>query len=380
MMKLSKQTIPLIIFFLYFFYVASAQNDITKVRLALKSSYAFTSKMTILPAQAPMSTLLNRISANGKFNRADSLPRGADLTDTIFKMNCVYFHPDSTAYYQVPAVKFKIYHALNAWLSKYPSYQWHISAFSQPQKLGIMMVMLFDQMKVDSLDATYGPVIKNIKLQAVRFLRHRWSNGLYSSTFNYPSLGTLIKDQGHRTGNVGYRILGYTAVEAATEDVATMNTLNQIMSNQFPLIINKRNENGFAGNLYPGSLFPHGSQTFNVGYGSDWMSDAGNYGRWVEGTKWQYSSDKVENYGKLLNVGMRWITYKKQSYHNIIGRNNQQYGSYNYNISALLDNYLAFADSSNPLYSVLSKLRNDHSNESYVQDSTKYLWTSLPLR
>lgn len=375
-MKLSKQTSSLIIFFLFCFSFVNAQNDITKVRLALKSSYAFTSKLKISSSQAPMTTLLNRISSSGTFNRTDTVPRVPDLTDTIFKINYVFFHPDSTAYYQVPEVKFKIYRALNKWLSKYPGYQWSSSAFDQPQKLGIILVMMFDHMKVDSLDATYGPIIKNIKQKALNFIRHSWSNGLYSSTFNYPSLGTIKTDQGHRTGNVGYRILGYTAITAAIEDVVTMNTLNEIMANQFPLIINKRGEDQLAGNLFDGSLFQHGSQTFNVGYGSDWINDAGNYGRWVKGTKWQYSTDQIENYGKLLNDGMRWTAYKKRSYHNIMGRNNQQYGPVKYNITGALDHYLAIADPSNPLYSVLSKLRNDHNNQYYVQDSSKYLWNS----
>ncbi|MFD1818061.1 Por secretion system C-terminal sorting domain-containing protein [Pseudarcicella hirudinis] len=356
-------------------FFAFSQTDIEKVRTTLSSSWYFNYMFTI-PTNAPsMAGIMNGINADGSFNRSNPATTVADLTESIYKMTYVFEKPDSVSYYQNAAVKAKIYNSLNYWLNHIPAFTWTSSAMDQPTKLGMIMIKLYDNFQTDESDPAFSSIISNIRQRAGAFVRHSWSNGLTMSTLKNPNLGTNLTDDWHRMGNLGYRLFGYTSIFAAITDSASMDTLSTMVSNQLAFQINKPNSPVVAA-MFDGSLNQHGPQTYNIGYGGDFLRDLARFATWTKTSKWKLTSTQQQFWGDILLNGMQWFSYKNHTAHSVMGRHNERSGTTGSGLPTFLSEFLAVADSTLPQFSSVLALKNKLTPANSQIDSTKYLWNS----
>ncbi|SFE83030.1 polysaccharide lyase family 8 super-sandwich domain-containing protein [Spirosoma endophyticum] len=352
-----------------------AQSNIEKVRSAMLAGYDLNSRF-VLPASAPpASTILASINTDGSFNRANPTPTIADLTTSIFKLMYVFEKPDSIAYYQTTAVKDKLYKSLNYWLGQYPAFAWTTSAMEQPSALGVILLKLSDNFLADQANPTYASLIAGIRARSNGFIRYSWSNGATKTTLTNPNLGTILTDDWHRMGNLGYRLFGYAGILAATGDSTSMDTLSTMVANQFAFQINKPNTPVIAA-LYDGSMHQHGPQTFNVGYGSDWLTALGRFAGAVKNSRWKLTTVQQQTWGDLLLNGMLWMYYKGRTAHNIVGRHTSKTGSLSGNAYSLFNDFVNVADASLPQYARINALKANLINPNFQLDSSKYLWNS----
>ncbi|QIP15840.1 DNRLRE domain-containing protein [Spirosoma aureum] len=360
---------------LIYSHSAFSQTNIDKVRSAIISSNHFNSKY-VLPASAlPTDTILAHINADGSFKTSMSAPTPEDLTSSIFKISYVFKNPDSTAYYQNATVKDKLYKSLNYWLSNYPAFTWTSSAMAQPTALGMILLKLYDNFQADQTTPAYSSLIANIRTRSNGFVRYSWSNGKTIATLTNPNLGTNPTDDWHRMGNLGYRLFGYSGIMAANNDSTSLDTLSIMVGNQFSLQINKPNSPVIAA-LYDGSMHQHGPQTYNIGYGIDWVNDLGRFAGWVKNSKWKLTTNQQQAWGDILLNGMQWMVYKGRSAHNIVGRHNSLTGNLSRSITGQLNEFLGNADATLPQYASILALNNKLSTPNAHIDSTKYLWNS----
>lgn len=371
---------------LYCSTAAPAQTDIAKVRNAYSGFWYFNYQYNNAVKPIPASLVLSRIDTDGSFIRPNRTGTQADLTDTLFKLLYVFEKPDSAGYYQDAAVKDKLYKAIYYWLNHYPAFAWTGSAMAQPTSLGMIMTKLYDNFQADAANPAYAAMISNIRQRAMGFVRYSWSKGATTNSFTNPNLGDNPSEayDWQRLGNVGYRVFGYTGIISACDDSTAMDTLSIILSNQFPLQVNKPGQTAIVAAAYDGSVFQHsapspsyqGSQFYNGNYGSDWLRDLGRYCNWVKGTKWALTTAQQQAWGDILLNGMEWIQYKGRTAHNIIGRYTGKAGPAGTQLTAMLSEYTSVADSSLPQRAQLLALQNNLSNAAYQLDSSKYFWNA----
>lgn len=353
---------------------AFAQGDLDSIRPRITSGYYFTSKR-FPPATPLMSDIMNKITADGSFNRTDKTPTEQDLVQDILKLAKVFTFPDSSTYYQSPAVKEKLYKALHYWLGKFPAWKWTGSAMAQPDALGYTLLKIYSHIKADATDPLYGSIVNSIKTRAASFIRYSWAGGGAGNTFLTPNLGTNGQDDWHRIGNVAYRMYGYVETAVAIENTQMMDTLSIIINNQIPYMINKPASYAVAA-LYDGSLHQHGPQIYNTGYGNDWLSFIGNYASWAKTGKWKLSTSHQQIWGETLLNGQQWMSYKGYTAHNIVGRHNLVKGSVKHSYYGALNAFVSAADTSLSIYKTVETVKNKSSVSGYQMDSTKYFWNS----
>ncbi len=363
--------LPLMLFFLQ---ISSQTTGIDLVRTNLTTSTFFASQYTAPPPGAPATAvILSSIQANGSFNNAASTID--NLVVNIYKLTYEFENTSST-YYKDTTLKAKLYKALNYWLSNLPAFSWTSSAMDQPNKLGMILVKLYDDFETDKHLPQFTTIITNIRKKSSEFLRYSWSNGASRSTFTKPSLGTTLTDDWQRMGNLGYRLFGYTAIISAINNSEDMDTLSILVANQFSLEINKPNSHVVAA-LYDGSMHQHGSQIFNIGYGRDFLNSFYRYCIFTNGSKWKVSDTQKAFWGDIIMNGMQWFYYKGRIPHNVVGRHNQISGPLTGSLTSLLTNFISQTNSSIPQYASVLNLKNKLAANTFYQiDSSKYLWNS----
>ncbi|MFC0182044.1 polysaccharide lyase family 8 super-sandwich domain-containing protein [Pseudarcicella hirudinis] len=209
------------------------------------------------------------------------------------------------------------------------------------------------------------------------FVRHSWSNGLTMSTLKK----TLILVQILLTTGIGWEILVtgffwlYINFFAAITDSASMDTLSTMVSNQLAFQINKPNSPVVAA-MFDGSLNQHGPQTYNIGYGGDFLRDLARFATWTKTSKWKLTSTQQQFWGDILLNGMQWFSYKNHTAHSVMGRHNERSGTTGSGLPTFLSEFLAVADSTLPQFSSVLALKNKLTPANSQIDSTKYLWNS----
>ena len=368
------------------------QSVIAQSNISLfKTNYLANSPYYVPGSTPSMRACTGRINSDGSFKRTPNTALQADITDTIYKLAFTFIAQDSVAYYHQDSIKQILYKSLNYWLANPPVWSWVGTTFTQTTAVGKILAYLFSDSVViaDATGGTYGSVLASIKTNARAFLLFSWNIDHPASintvnTTSFANFGDSIYDDHHRLGNLGYRIAGMTGIACAIGDSLMMDTINTIVSNQFALVSDTIGiaDNGVQGFAYDGTLFQHGAQFQNAGYGKDFFNDvlSGNsYNLWTTNTKWALNTASQAEKANIAVNGLVWLSWYNTLPHNLNGRGDCQSGHETFTNYSYINNcYNSAAIQALPIYPLVSELNTKtvSAQTGGNLDSTKYFWNS----